>query len=996
MKRVVFIFLIVLSWFHLGCDFQNPADFKMPTWNWNLTLPLIQNKYPLADIVNDSTIQTAGDSLFIQFNGDLPKDSVNEDFLKIPLNLTQEASTEITPPNISEVFSGVTVSMTLPIPVGEFLNGNVVNIADSPNMVSIPSSSEQQIMGASWNFVASTIESALGDTTIEINLFSFDDVFGQIEIIESIQGVLVGGAAEDNRFSSSFENTDFPATIPIDSSWSIVISGTDTLASHKNPDISSGETDADTTSLVQKMLGELLEIKTGFKLTRVADTDTVTIPANTSLDMSVTMSMTITDIKEAVVVFKETSLVPPLDPIAFSSSSTSSEDCQVRGIYSGVFDSPTSSSVNSIGYVDVKNTFPFNINFSMKLKNFISTTNDTLQFSEILSSDGTSVSDNQKLDGWTFKNPTDPTKPVEEIDVQISANSVAGTDTIRIDGTEEEWGFDFAMNVLPLYFSTLEADLDCPFPPQEQEIAGVPQGFTGMSFDEVILQFTMFNEIRLPITLDLDMVGISSMGDSVNVAVSSKLANPVSVTDTAKTIIQLSSVGTKVELYDSVSDTLPDSSYTSLAGIEDNTIVDLLALNPSDFIVNATAGIDGRGAIDVNKAIWGNYELIAPFKVRIEPITFIPQKATDFAEISHATRSMLRSSLKATTLVTHVKNGLPTGGVISILFSNRNLFPLDRDASTLSFFADSLKTTAAKFISGDTESFTSFGFGSDKTRLANIYQNMDSLRVVTSCYDLNMVAGDINVFDVLPDTSDCKDNTAYLVASFADTTERVISYVDTFFQVLLPTPESFFGDTATVGIPGAVEQAGDTIFYSELDSNNIFHLTDIGSHFVNNRTHFFGSGGEAVFFTMKDTLEIEAMVSFTLESTGLLEEAEDEIVITYPNGGETFSIGDTVTIKWRSLGSVKNSSVEVFSATDTSAGGPSEWTSISGGSITNVDSLDWIPSVASDVIIFRVCNEGETVCDESASYSTVEASRLANQSSVAKRSKNGIQSGKIR
>lgn len=380
----------------------------------------------------------------------------------------------------------------------------------------------------------------------------------------------------------------------------------------------------------------------------------------------------------------------------------------------------------------------------------------------------------------------------------------------------------------------------------------------------------------------------------------------------------------------------------------------------------------------------------------MDPMTFVPEKATDFQEISHETRSMLRSSLKATTLITHVKNGLPTGGTISILFSNLNLFPLDRDASTLSFFADSIKAAAEKFVSGNTKSFSSFGFGSDKNRLANLYQNMESLRVVTSCSALNMAVGDINVFDVLPDTAACKDNTAYLVAGFTDTTERVISYVDTFFQVLLPTPESYFTDTSTVGIPGAVEQVGDTIFYSELDSNNIFHLTDLGSHYVNNRTHFFGTDGKSVFFTLKDTLEIEAMISFTLVSTGLLEKAKDEIVITYPNGGETFSVGETVTIKWRSLGSVKNSLVEVFSATDTSAGGPSEWTSISAGSISNVDSLDWVPSTAYDVIIFRVCDEGETVCDESASYSTVEAGRLSSRGSTAKRSRNGIQSGRIR
>ena len=92
MKRSISVvaacFLVFLEF---GCDFQNPSDFKTPTWNVNLTLPLIDTFYPLSDIAsNDSSktsdgesmsniIKSAGDSLLIDFD-------VGSILIGLPLN----------------------------------------------------------------------------------------------------------------------------------------------------------------------------------------------------------------------------------------------------------------------------------------------------------------------------------------------------------------------------------------------------------------------------------------------------------------------------------------------------------------------------------------------------------------------------------------------------------------------------------------------------------------------------------------------------------------------------------------------------------------------------------------------------------------------------------------------------------------------------------------------------------------------------------------------
>lgn len=961
----------------------------MPTWNWNLTLPLIQNKYGIGGIVDSVTIFAKGDSLVLQFGGDLPKDSIGSDYLRVPGTDPISATAPVSIPDVSSFLPDIDYSPpTVPF--------------------ALPVSGPAVMLGSAWNTLTATMGSTIASTfPVELATVDLSDAFKDIEFVDP-QGVIIGGDSSANHFRSVITVKDFPAGTGVKTA-SI---GMRSSASpdgylgklHQRSDLVDGVSYDTSYSIVGDTIGTgTIAIDFSLEFVSLASDDTVTIDDGKTPTIELLLEMKLANPDTALVMISEYVFPTDLEPISFAGMSAGSEDCAVIALYGGTFESKTNdndlASVNRFNFSNISSTFPFPVDFKIHFKNFFPSAGaDSVKFEQQLEKGGGPYSDEVQIYGYQFAHATNPgDSSVKELVIDVVPKTVAGLSKFPIDGSESNWEFTFGVEVGNMWFSTLDAKIDCPFPTQTQAISGMPQGFSGMSFSEVILQFTMINQIRAPIFLDLDIKGVSALGDTVTVPVKAEIETPDTKGDSAKTVIQLSSIGTTVHKYKTFASTTPVTTVDS-AGVGENTIVDLLALGPAEIIVDATSGIDGKekAQLDLDAEIGGTFELIAPFKIIMDPMTFVPEKATDFEEISHETRSMLRSSLKATTLITHVRNGLPTGGEISILFSNLNLFPLDREASTLSFFSDSLKASAEKFVSGDTQSFTSFGFGSGKNRLANLYQNMESLRVVTSCSDLNMAVGDINIFDVLPDTADCKDNTAYLVAAFTDTTERVISYVDTFFQVLLPTPESYFTDTSTVGIPGAVEQVGDTIFFSELDSNNIFHLTDLGSHFVNNRTHFFGTDGKSVFFTLKDTLEIEAMISFTLESTGLLEKAKNEIVITYPNGGETFSIDDTVTIKWRSLGSVKNSSVEVFSATDTSSGGPSEWTSISGGSITNVDSLNWIPGSAYDVIIFRVCSEDGSTCDESGSYSTVVFGRLAAQRSTAKRSKNRNYNGKIR
>ena len=86
MKRSLPIVPFFLLALHLSCDFQRITDNDPPKWYIDLTIPLLDADYALAGIANDSTIHsdTLDGSLSIKFDGELPRESIDGEYLKVP------------------------------------------------------------------------------------------------------------------------------------------------------------------------------------------------------------------------------------------------------------------------------------------------------------------------------------------------------------------------------------------------------------------------------------------------------------------------------------------------------------------------------------------------------------------------------------------------------------------------------------------------------------------------------------------------------------------------------------------------------------------------------------------------------------------------------------------------------------------------------------------------------------------------------------------------
>ena len=938
LKRFISILGITVSLLYIGaCDFQNPSDFETPTWFIDLKIPLVQEKYTLDGIVDNKQIFSTDDSLGMQliFEDTLPKTSIDASYLEVDVGTEIEyEGTPQTAPSLT-VIVDTTIDVTIP-----FTPGLLTDINGIP--FTIPPTDDQQIFASTWNDIL-----AVFDTTfpaVEIPLPSIDE--SELpEFITEVSGVMIqaDGSSDSSFFFSSITN-DGMLTDITNARFSMITGSSvspDTLADHEQSTVVKDETFTRSTLIGDQQIKDAIRILFDFDVaSHPNNTDTLTVFDGDSVQVKFSIRIRIAGVDEAVVEIAEYDMPTELPPVTFPSTVE---------IYSGIFKTGTAFGINEIAISNLKSTYPFYMDFIMNFRNFVPppTGGDSVKVDTVLFEDYTTYSKTFAIDGYTFLNPAGADSALSELTIDLTARLQAQTAFIPLDGSELG-NMTINVEVQELHFESLEANIIETFPPSTQNIAGMPSGFSGMAFTAVSFEFDMINSIDLPVQLDVDMVGYNTMGDSSIVEVRATIAKPSDYgSDSTRTIIRMSKIGTTVLSYATVDAVTWSDSITTPPSEGTSTIVDLLSFNPAVMIIRSAARIDGRGTIVGGATIGGEYRMVAPFEVRMDPMTFISVTETPIEEMAHDVRNRIRSSLSYAELTSTVINSIPVGGEISILLSNKNLFPLDLTQEMLGIFRDSLAIQEPG------------------------WNPTDSLYYMNTCASLNpdSSADDLYIFSVMNDYSDCVDGVVYLVKYNPMGKDTVISYVDTLLKVILPEPAGFYSDTSTVGHSGQVSSPGEISYSSVIDTNKLFLLTDYGEHYTAPRFHLNGTNGESVYLTSEDYIDISTFLIFRLISTGMMDAAPDEIVILYPNGGESLTLGEEYTIKWKTYGSV--SSVDLAYATGSNPA-EDDWNDIASGEV-NVDSLTWSPVTISDSIRIRVCDP-DSYNEQTGKYKTEDIS----------------------
>ena len=928
-RKISKALISLLSFFMLSCDFQNPAAFELPTWFFDLSFPLVQQKYSLEGMVDNKQIFSTPDSLGMQlmFEGLLPKASIGSDILEVEINQSIKYAQ---PASNGPIFSfNLDLLLNLPVSLG----------------LSVPSA-DGTVSKAEWNALASTIKV---DTLIQIPENGFDITgINFPSFVESLDGFSIkadeGSSISD--FVTTIKNNGMPTNIT--EPQILFIAGfrnLDTLAAHTQTSIAKDVTFNSSTSLSQKNLAKVNYIKISFGLASTSE-ENLTIKAGDSLKINTSFQIRIADVDSAIVKIREYEVPVTLPKILFPS------DIE---IYGGKLINPSGFLTNEINIKSLSNTYPFEIDFLMNFKNFIppNALKDSIKIDRVLKK-GELFTKVYNLDDYTFYNPAGSDNALTELDIDFSAKLSAQTGKLPLDGSNIG-GIDLDLELKKLHFETLEANIIQEFPPSSFSVAGMPIGFIGLEFVDTKLEIEMLNGIRLPVVLDFDMISVNQLGDTMKVNAFSTLATPIGSTDTTKTITRLSRDGTTTLKYKSPSSVTYTDSITTSPKTGETTINDLLSSNPATFEVNSRVRIDGRGTLESGMHIGGKYRMLAPFEVIMAPMTFISVTNTPMQEMDHSNRNKIRSTMQSASMEMTVENNIPSGGELSMLMSNIGFFPLDTTVSALSAFKDSMVIKLN-------------------------WASSDSLYIVSKCESLNPIIGNLFIFDVMDDFTDCIDGMAYIVKSTGLGIDTVVSYVDTLLKIPLPNPISFYTTTSSSAHSGQVKEPGFVAYSSPISTSRIRLMTNPGQPFMAPRFSLFGSDSKKVYLTTADYIDINSSINLKLSSSGMTSAAPNEITVKYPNGGENLNKDTPFTIKWKTFGTVSNVTISYYAGSNPNVESDEGWTSIA-EEINNLDSFAWTPSATNginsmteslrDSIRIRVKSSDKKTIDMSGWYFTI-------------------------
>ena len=935
-KRINKIFVGLLVIIIAACDFDNPADFEPVTWFIDIKLPLVSKRFPMGDLVDTTNfIFPTDDSAGFQilFGGDIDPPVGTEDTdLYVPFEggYIEQA---ILPPSLPGVDGS-----NIPIPSMIFppINLSAFVLYDTLVYLDTADFYQLEIKIADYTPFSFPIDTAHTMTAEHYNL-SFVDPFNTVlstildslnnldplnlgldSLIEGIEPqvitgidtlIIAGSDVSPSYFTSLFKNNGYPTNLI--NCYARFVGGidalNDTIASHDTTMVGS-IIDSDsstfsagifqkTTNLVGEGLTENLQITTYFQLDQAPDDSYVTLypTANDSIYIDYKLQFNISGIDSAKVSIDSVNidLTDQTDAIKSQLSFTGNLP-EVEGTSLEIFGAIMESSniplsANKFTVSNLRSTFPWDIKFYLNIPNFFPPPgNDPVLIDRVLKNSDEPFNQEISLKGDTLR-AMDPDSAIGSLELDLAVVIPTQMATIPLNGSELG-GFEVTIRFGSLYFSDLGAYVFKELTADTMDIAGFPPELSGIGFPELEFEFEIINEINLPVLIDIAMLGSKPTGEAVVSRLRADLGVPIDYgTDTVKTIMRWSKLGTTLINYAPASVSQWTDSTTIPPEPGEFSIIDFFASMPLTAIADVKARLDGRGTISASaKKIWGSFTIKMPFSVTMNAPPFIPPTGiSKLDEFSLDNRNKIRNSLLESEFATNIENSLPLGGEFAILLSDQPYFPKDITNESLDAFVDTM-------VNQDP-----LGWTSD-----------DSLYIVTDCESLSPVDSVIYIFHVMSDYSECVDGMKYLVRHIAAGMDTVVSYVDTLFRILLPSPLEYYSDTSTVGHPGQVLVPGVTGYSSMLDANRIFLLTDYGDHYVVPRFSFNQTGDQTVFFSKYDAIDIKSFITFRLANTGVFGATENDIVILKPNGFENLFAGDDYTIRWRTYGAIET--VDVF------------------------------------------------------------------------------------
>jgi len=1000
-----------------ACDFDIPEKFEMPTWFLDIKIPLVQKRYEMGDLSNpDYNIFPTSDSMGFQivYEADFPFTSLDPENLKIDFEggylETAIPATEIPGVDASSLALPAIPPLAFKIPLVVYdqllyldtaitlipaldSDGNPIPIFDDDGFTVIGFQTDTlEVPFEGVNYTGTPFSFPIDSVkTFSADFYNasiagpanniLDSLFGAInsqapvnlglnsllpdsdpQFISSIDTINIS-SGDNSSYATKIVNRGIPTDIS--SPFSRLVTGTealdDTVVNHSTTSIATGNLLDETKDLGGEGLAQLLQITAGFQLDYAPPGSFVTLyPPNDisgnapsdSLYIDFSVQFSLGGVESMDVSIDSVGLDVPKPEIPFSATENDDGSSTSLELYRTVLSSdnvPFTS--NRLQVLNLINTFPFNIKFLMDYKNFfVPQGNVPVKIDQILTP-GETYNFDISLKGDTMR-AANPDSAIDKLDLDLEVSIPTQKVTIPLDGSSLG-GLGLTVRFGSLVFKELEANIVQGFPsvPQDQEM---PQGFKGATLADVRLALIMKSQIKLPVRMNMDFTGVDVFGDTTRMSFDiDTIGYPPTDLDTSMTVIELNRFGTQIQIFDRTTDSIASFDTIVAPAANQGTIIDLMASNPTKLTIDAAARIDGRGTIVAGAGIGGGFRLVAPFSLILDEMVFLSQP-TVIEEMDYETRNKIRNSLISAELNFDVTNALPIGAELSMLLSNSEFFPTNNTPEMLLAFRDTMALNQGWSLT-------------------------DNVYILNKCEDMAPSKGTIYIYDVMTDFNECIEGIPYIVRSNGSGIDTVISYVDTLFKFILPNPNRLYTEEEedSLGFPeGMVAEPGNSSYLTGLDTNRVRLITDYGNHYVMPRFQINSTDSEMVFLSVNDYLEVGSFITFKVSSSGVFATANSELVIVYPNGGQTLFTNQKYNIQWRAYGD-DISAVDIYYSTSSdsnlNAFAEGYWTGLNGGliaedvvSIAGLNSFEWDLTgfAENDSVRIRIVSNEKVVLDK--------------------------------
>ena len=861
-----------------ACDFQLLEPLELPRWGVSLTIPLINRTYSLSELIgeNDATISMDKDSVLqIEYSDTLQRTEIEPGLLEVELPASAsriEINESQNAPNADDFFDKVSEEVQIVLPFDSILGSiNPILYGD----VSFPAGSDFVIPESVWNdeIAGETLSRQEGP----FEVFNPESVIAKNDFIKTIRYIQLS-AADTSEFTTRVATPDFPTNV--DSITIASFSGLYFSVVHDTTPLPPNGVFYRVSNLQSDSLGSELSMSLGLRLPPV--TGDVTIYEGDDPRIEFIITITVGGVDSLAITTKEKSLIhDPLETLPLPG------DIQ---IIEGDLDSLVAEPVNLISISNLGTSFPFDIRFGLSFPNFDSLDQgtDILSFGPYILRDGDQlISEKKSVAGYRFFNPNDENTPITEFEYEIIVDILEKDVVLQLDGSSLG---DFIANLGvgvdlddagdvngDLHFESITGNFSISFDAVNTTIQNIPTGFAGFQFGRLSLILHLYNQIKLPVQLDLRLVGRTFEGGPpvvvpINAPINYPdiLNAPANNGDTAYTMIILDESSVRTYwLPEGITDT--NSSWWDTTVVsEGKTIVDVLNLPPDIIEVAGAAVIEGEGVVEVGKGIWGGFELIAPFAFFIpQDVSFLPVAPIPLAPMAEDTRKQIQTALLSASLESTVETNCPIGGKISILAADTTLFTL-----ALDYLDDIAAGIPVKARTGD----------------ATFYASLDSVLAADSIFSIKHIvfypeqppAGQT----LLPEKTRAKKVEFY-------TTGGDTFWIGHLFDIELPTP-SAFTEEGWVDTPGYAKQ--EII----LDAERIRWLASDTTVYLKTFITLYNTKGPDSIRTIQSTnwIKFAAFITFNLASDIFSAEEEpdpSEIGVT-PIPDDTLATGSTATV----------------------------------------------------------------------------------------------------